>query len=110
MTRLPMSPAGAALFRGLIARLGVQRDRILLSKWSSVDWQSLTFVGECHDIELRVLGPDSSAVATRLIDGLAEAEFEIVGQIVADIRVVGEPTADAEGVTALCLEALTIAD
>lgn len=110
MTRLPMSPAGTALLRGLIARSGVQRDRILLGKWSSIDWQSLTFVGERHDIELRVLGPDSTAIATRLIDGLAEAEFEIVGQIVADIRVVGKPSADAEGVTALRLEALTIAD
>jgi hypothetical protein len=109
MMKLAMSPAAAALFRELIARTKVTRDRILLSSWRSVDWQSLTFVGERHEIRLRITGSDSGTVAARLTDGIAEAEFDIAGQIVADIAATGEPARHEDGSTTLCLEALTIA-
>jgi hypothetical protein len=45
MTRLPMSKAGAALLRALLARALADRDRILLTEYRSTDWQSLTFIG-----------------------------------------------------------------
>ena len=110
MMKLPMSPAATALLRGLLARAGVERDRILLSDWRSVDWQSLTFVGEHHEIDLRISGPDSATVAARLTDGLADAQFNIAGQIVADIAVVRGITYHADGSTGLGIEALTIVD
>jgi hypothetical protein len=81
----------------------------LLSAWRSDDWQSLTFVGEHHQAELRITGPDSAAVAARLVDGLAEAEFAIKGQIVADIAPVAPVTA-SDGSTLLRFEALTVAE
>ena len=109
MMKLAMSPAAAALLRELIARTSVTRDRILLSSWRSVDWQSLTFVGERHEIRLRITGSDSGTVAARLTEGIADAEFDISGHIVADIGVLGEPAGHADGSTTLCLEALTIA-
>jgi hypothetical protein len=75
----------------LIGRVGVQRDRILLTEVSSIDWQSLTFIGERHHFELRVPGIDSKQIVARLCDGLEDAEFSIPSQIVADINIVGMP-------------------
>src|SRR5690349_15243821 len=109
MMRLAMSQAAMALLRALIGRAGVPRDRILLNSWHSVDWQSLTFVGERHSISLRITGPHSEAIARRLTQGLEDADFVIPGQIVADISVVGEKPC-GDGSMELSLEALTIAE
>jgi hypothetical protein len=103
-----MSAAAAALLRASLNRAEVSRDRILLTKFHSVDWQSLTFVGERHEIELRIPGPASDQVARRLCDGLEDAEFSIPGQTVADVAVEGEPIAAPDGSTTIAIEALTI--
>jgi hypothetical protein len=87
--KLALSPAAAGLLRALIARAGIDRDRILLSDFRSVDWQSLTFVGERHEMELRVPGPEAAALAERLTAGLTDAEFSI--------RVRSSPTSDWSG-------------
>jgi hypothetical protein len=110
MMKLAMSRAATGLLRALIGRAAVPRDRILLTEWRSVDWQSLTFVGERHSISLRIAGPHSDAVAQRLTTGLEDADFVIPGQIVADIAVVAEPKICHDGSTELNLEALTIAE
>ena len=110
MMRLSMSPAASALLRALLARAGVSRDRILLSEWRSEDWQSLTFVGERHECELRISGSDAADVAARLIEGLSENEFAIPGHVVADILVIGKPAVQVDGAVYLRIEALTIAD
>jgi hypothetical protein len=107
---MALSPAASALLRALIARAGVPRDRILLSDWRSVDWQSLTLAGERHHVRLRVAGPHSAAAARRMTVGLEDAEFSIPGQIVADIVVSGEPERIADGSTRVAIEALTIAE
>lgn len=107
MMRLAMSPAAAALLRALIERAGVPRDRVLLSEITSVDWQSLTFTGERHEIHLRVAGPDASEVLHRMCAGLEDAEFDIGGHIVVDIGIMQAGQAgDPARVT---IEALTIA-
>lgn len=108
MKRLPMSATAANLLRALVARAGVVRDRILLTDVQSVDWQSLTFIGERHHFWLRVPGTDSAAVVERMCRGLEEAEFSIPGQIVADIRPVGEPARASDGSTSVLIEALTV--
>ena len=56
MNRIAMSTAASGLLRALIGRARVDRDRILLIEIVSVDWQSLTFTGERHRIELRISG------------------------------------------------------
>ncbi|MEO6225735.1 MAG: hypothetical protein ABIO80_07800 [Sphingomicrobium sp.] len=109
MTRLPMSTAASGLLRALVGRAGVERDRILLSGIRSVEWQSLTFAGERHLIELRIAGPWSAMVAERLCSGLADAKFSIPAILVADIAIVGEPVSNADGSTGITIEALTIA-
>ena len=87
MMRIPMSRAASGLLRALLARAGDASNRILLSRLRSVDWQSLTFVGERHVIELRIAGDDADRIAAGLTEGLAEAELSVPGHLVADIAV-----------------------
>lgn len=108
MMKLAMSPAAAGLLRALLARAGVDRNRILLSDFRSIDWRSLTFNGERHRIDLRIPGPGASPVARMLTHGLGEAEFAIPGQIVADIAVNGAIIEHPDGSISLRIEALTI--
>lgn len=110
MMKLALSPAAAGLLRALIGRAGVNRDRLLLTDFRSTDWQSLTFMGERHKMELRVPGPDADPLARRLTDGLPDAEFSIPGQIVADIRLERPPSYNRDGSVTLHIEALTIAE
>ena len=110
MLKIAMSAAASGLLRALIARAGVPRDRILLTDLRSIDWQSLTFVGERHEISLRIADPHSEAVAERLTHGLEDADFVIPGQIGADLTVVSGPERTDDGSTQLTIEALTIAE
>jgi hypothetical protein len=109
MIKMAMSPAASGLLRALIGRAKVSRDRILLTEAHTIDWRSLTFTGERHQIHLRVPGPGSREVVNRMCRGLEDAEFSIPGQIVADIAVLGAPKRAMDGSTSLTIEALTIA-
>jgi hypothetical protein len=110
MLRAAMSPAASGLLRALIERTGVERNRILLTGLDSCDWQSLTFVGERHELQLRILPPESEVAARRLCQGLSDAEFAIPGQLVVDIAVRTGPVLSPDGSTLLTVEALTIED
>ena len=104
-----LSPVAAQLLRGLCARTGLDRDRVLLSSCRSVDWQSLTFTGERHEIGLLLRGPDAAAAAARLRDGLGEAEWSLRGHVVVDIVIAAERASD-DGAVHIDLEALTLSD
>jgi hypothetical protein len=80
----------------------------MLTEFRSTDWQSLTFTGEQHMIRLRIPGPDAAALASRLLDGLEDAQIPIPGHFVADIALRGDPDTDADGSITLVLEALTV--
>jgi hypothetical protein len=110
MNRIAMSSAASALLRALIARSGAQRNRILLTEVQSIDWQSLTFTGERHQIRLRIPGPDPTAIVERICAGLEDAEFTIPGVIVADIAPFGEPQRGLDGSLSLTIEALTVSE
>lgn len=110
MMKLALSPAAAGLLRAMLARAGVNRDRILLTEFRSVDWQSLTFIGERHEMELRIPAPNADLILARVTEGLNEAEFAIPGQIVADIALEHPPTHHIDGAISLFIEALTIAE
>ena len=110
MTRIPLSPAAAALLRVLVARAGIARDRILLTDGQSVDWRSLTFTGERHHIGLRVAGPAPDEAVRRMCAGLGDAEFSIPGLLVADIGMVGAPKQTIDGSIELTIEALSISE
>lgn len=108
MNRLPMSSAGAALFRALLARALVGRNRILLTDYRSTDWQSLTFVGERHELRFRIPGSGAEDIYNRMTGELADAEFAIPRQIVAEVVVFGQPTRERDGSISFGIEALTI--
>ncbi len=108
--RPPLSVAAAGLLRSLLARAGVDRNRIYLMEFRSVDWQSLTFVGERHEISLRLPAPDAQSIVARLGERLEDVEWHIPGQIVADIALDGAPIVDRDGSVVLNIEALTIAE
>ena len=110
MMKLAMSAAAAGLLRALLARTGVERNRILLGNFRSTEWNSLTFAGERHQITLRIPGPNAAPVAAMLTDRLEEADFTIPGQIVADIALTRPPTAQADGSITLSIEALTVGE
>ena len=110
MNRLPMSKAGAGLLRALLSRALVSPDRILLTEYRSSDWQSLTFVGERHEMRFRIPGPDARKTYEAMTGNLTDDEFSIPRQIVADVAVFGSPTTEADGSISFGLEALTIAD
>ena len=110
MMKIAMSPAAAALLRSLLIRAGVDRARILLTEFRSTDWQSLTFIGERHEIRLRIPPPDAETIASRLLDGISDAEFQVWGHFVADIAVVEEVIIRPDGSAELTIEALTIAE
>ena len=108
MTGPPLSRAASGLFRALLHRVEEARHRILLIEASSVDWQSLTFTGERHQIALRITGPGAGAVLAAPVEGLADAEFEIAGHIVADIAALPAVVAP-DGSVSVRIEALTLA-
>ncbi len=110
MMKLAMSTAAAGLLRALLARAGVDRNRILLSDFRSTDWNSLTFAGERHEITLRIPGPNARTVAALLIEGLEDADFAIPGQIVADITLAKLPVDQRDGSILIEIEALTVAE
>jgi hypothetical protein len=110
MMKLALSPAAAGLLRALITRAGIDRNRILLTNFQSIDWQSLTFIGERLEMELRVPGPGADKLAELLTAGLADAEFSIPGQIVADIGMERSPIHNPDGSVSLHIEALTVAE
>ena len=108
--RLGLSAGASGLLRGLIQRAELPRDRVLLTDWRSVDWQSLTFMGERHEITLRLTGDDARRAADRMCEGLADDEFSIPGHIVADVAMVGAPHENSDRSVTLNFEALTITE
>ena len=110
MLTLALSRAASALLQALLQRVGDDRDRILLSRIKSTDWQSLVFVGERHVMQLRIPGPEADLLTSRLVDGIEDAEFSIRGQIVADIVVVRSQACALDGSVTLEIEAPTVAE
>ena len=108
MIKMAIAPAASALLRALTGRARVSRDRILLTEVRTIEWRSLTFTGERHELHLRIPGPNSGDVVQSMCRGLADAEFSIPGHFVADIAVLGTPQQAVDGSTSLTIEALTI--
>lgn len=110
MSRIAMSPAAAGLLRALIARADASRDRILLTGAQSTDWRSLTFAGERHLLEVRVIGAAAAEIVDRMKNGLEDCEFSIPGVVVADVGVAGTIDRAPDGSISVTIEALTVSD
>lgn len=80
----------------------------MLSCWTSVDWKSLIFDGERHDIEFTITGDDPRSLESALLADIGEAEFSLPGHFVADIIQRGSTIVRDDGALVVRLEALTI--
>ncbi len=109
MNRPLLSGAATQLLRSLVARTGLAQNRASIGRFHSVDWQSLTFIGERHIFSLRLLGPDPAPALALLRNGLSEAEWQLDRHVVADILIVGEKVSDG-GSILVEIEALTLSD
>ncbi len=104
-----MTQAASGLLRALVDRAGTNRNRILLSDWTTIDWHSLTFSGEKHRAGLVFSGSEAAARASEWAAGLEKAEFDLgPSAFLAEIAIVAPPQAREDGSVLLELEALTI--
>lgn len=110
MSRPLMSAAAAALLRALLRKAGANQSRILLTDWTTTDWQSLTFAGERHVAGFAIAGKDALAIAREWTSGLDEADLPIGSScFVGDIAVTCGPELREDGKVFVGLEALTLA-
>jgi hypothetical protein len=105
----PISVSAAQLLRALVKRIALNMNRISIGRIRSVDWQSLTFTGERHEISLRLAGPDPHLALEALRVELRHAEWQLDGHIVAEILIVDEQVFDDGSIT-LEIEALTLCE
>ncbi|WP_344706587.1 hypothetical protein [Sphingomonas swuensis] len=105
-----MTAYATALLRLLLQRAGEDRNRIFLSRWSTVDWQSLTLEGERHVAEFTITGDKAMAFAHLWLAGLSDSEFDMPRGFVADITVAAGPTPREDGAIEVRIEALTLDD
>ena len=110
MNRLRMTGCPTALMRRLLQRAGEDRDRIFLSEWKSVDWQSLTLDGERHEASFVVSEDEAMAFADLWLAGLSEAEFELPRGFIADIEVNAGPRLRDDDAVEIEISALTLDD
>lgn len=117
MIRNPIGHAATRILREIEVLVRIddndrQKPSLIVEDVQSVDWASLTFLGQRHAFDLRIEGEcDAVAAAlTRLVDELAEREIAISRHFVADIRVIpGDAHALAPSQPAgLCCQPLSI--
>src|SRR5687767_15145109 len=110
MNRPRMTAYANVLLRLLLQRAGEDCNRIFLSGWTTVEWNSLTLDGERHSASFTVGGPEPLKFAALWLAGLSEAEFAMPRGFVADIEVVGRPTLRDDGKVEVEIAALTLDD
>jgi hypothetical protein len=95
MIRTPIGHVATAILReiGVMTRIGNmdrQKPMLVVEELRAFDWASVTFVGQRHELDLRLDG-DADVVAAamvRLCDDLAAAEIAMAGHFIAEIRVI----------------------
>jgi hypothetical protein len=102
--KLPPNDATTALLRAIC--LGFVPFDPVVEEVRSRNWTSATFVGDRHELQLRLRGEGARAAAGRFSTNLDARGFNLRGHILADISLVAiEPI---EGGTRLRLQALTV--
>lgn len=105
-----MSASASALLRALLRRATPHEDRISLTHCVSVDWCSVTFAGQRHQLGFRVTGPDPAALATSWMGGIEEADLPLGRGFVGDIALAGPVASQPDGSVLVDVEALTLED
>jgi hypothetical protein len=95
MIRTPIGHVATSILREISAmsRIGHtdrQKPILVIEALRAFDWASVTFVGQRHEMDLRLDG-DADVVAAamvRLCDDLAAAEITMAGHFIAEIRII----------------------
>jgi hypothetical protein len=124
MIRTPIGHVATAILReiGAMTRIGSadrQKPMLVVEELRAFDWASVTFVGQRHEMDLRLDG-DADVVAAAMVclcDDLAAADIPMAGHFIAEIRVIPgdrlarEPGQPSESVRQLLrVEALVLRD
>jgi len=99
-----------ALLRALSARFAGFAGLFRVEELASRNWASVTFSGARHRVAFILEGEGAGTTADAFLEGMAEAEFDLRGHILADIAVVGQERDEAARRVRLDLEALTVED
>lgn len=83
LRRTPGGPAGH--LRAALLALGGGHGEVV--RHAEKPWASITFEGARHRFELRFAGAEGVDAGETLIEALAEHEFAVPGQLVAEARV-----------------------
>jgi hypothetical protein len=123
MIRNPIGHVATRLLREIeaLVRIGDedrQKPTLIVEEIRATDWASLTFVGQRHELDLRLDGEGDAVAAAliRLVDALAERDIPIVGHFIAEIRIIPGEARDASPALAgyrcqpLSIEALVLRD
>ena len=106
-----MRDATTVLLRAVRERFGTFTG-LTVDRIASRSWASATFTGSRHDLDLRLEGEGAEAKADAFLEQLDEAEFQLRGHILADIKLIAQRRHRglAGMVVMLSLEALTVED
>ena len=95
MNRAMMGHAATVLLRQIGNLVRIEPDDrekpiLIVEEARTIDWASLTFVGQRHVLDLRIEGEvaDVAAALAQVEAGLADTEFSITGHFLADIMAV----------------------
>jgi hypothetical protein len=99
---------GAALARILGVQFVHFAGEVAVEPLACRRWASITFTGARHRLLLTLRGEGAGPAADAFLDGLAEREFALAGQIVVDIAATRDEREEGERVVRLTIEALTV--
>ena len=108
--RMTADDASTALLRALGRHFGGFAGLFRVGELTSRNWASVTFSGARHTVAFSLEGEGAGAAADAFIGGMAEAEFDLRGHIVADITLAGDERSAEGHRVDLRIEALTVED
>lgn len=95
MIRNPIGHAATRILRevqNLVRIGGNDREKpiVVIEEIRTTDWASVTFVGQRHELDLRIVGEADAVAAAmvRLAEDLAEHDIPIAGHFIAEIHVI----------------------
>jgi hypothetical protein len=102
--------ASTALLRALGRHFTSFAGLFRVDELTSRNWASVTFSGARHKVAFSLEGDGAAAAADAFVAGMADAEFDLRGHIVADISLAGDERSAAGDRVELRIEALTVED
>jgi hypothetical protein len=108
--RMTADDSSTALLRALGRHFAGFEGLFRVDALTSRNWASVTFSGARHTIAFSLEGKGADEAADAFVAGMADAEFDLHGHIVADLALAGDERSAAGDRVQLRIEALTVED